>query len=313
MKFKFFLTVLVIILSSVVLAGCQDETFHNIYSTEQEQQMGRQASAQIDSTEKLDTDAADNSRVQVVAQAVFAQARKMRSDIPYQIKIIDSPEVNAFSLPGGYIYIYTGLLKKIGNDDDALAAVIGHESAHAVLKHVVKQMSDAGIKGLLVEMVGITTDNYDAYNASSAVYELEQLHYSREDEYQADKYGLMFAYNAGYDPQGMVRMLKKLEETGEGGGGDEYAMDHPITRNRVLRAEALIRILEANNGVYPANTDTLTDNAAALNPSSGSTEANGAEAQSKTGSPSDGSVQNDASSAVPGQNSNSAKSTHGKN
>jgi predicted Zn-dependent protease len=248
----------------VCLTGCQDETFHNIYSTEQEQQFGQEESEDIDASEKIDTDAKDNTRVQQVAQAIFAQARKMRPDVVYQIKIIDSPEVNAFSLPGGYEYVYTGLLNKIGDDDDALAAVIGHESAHVVLRHVVKQMSDAGIKGLLVELVGVTTENYNTYNATSAVYELEQLHYSREDEYQADKYGLMFSYNAGYDPQGMIRMFKKLEGGGEGGGddGDAYAMDHPITRNRILRAEALMKILHANHGTYPSNTDAVTSAAA---------------------------------------------------
>jgi len=252
------LTIFVILGSMVCACGCQDETFHNIYSTSQEEQIGQQAAGEVDSTEKIDTDAKDNTRVQAVAQAVFVQARKMRPDVPYQIKIIDSPEVNAFSLPGGYVYVYTGLLDKIGDDDDALAAVIGHESAHNVCRHVVKQMSDAGIKENIIELLGVESQSYNLYNASSAALDLEQLHYSREDEYQADKYGLMFAYNAGYDPAGMIRMFTKLESLEDGGsGGDAFAMDHPITKNRILRAEALTKILRENHGTYPANTDAI--------------------------------------------------------
>jgi predicted Zn-dependent protease len=240
----------------VCAAGCRDETFNNVYSTDQEQQVGAEISNQIDSTEKIDTDAADNSRVQLIAQAVFDQARKMRPDVQYQIKIIRSPEVNAFSLPGGYVYVYTGLLDKIGKDDDALAAVIGHESAHIVRRHAVKQMSDAGIKESLVELLGITTGSVDLYNVSAAALELEQLHYSREDEYEADKYGLMFSYNAGYDPSGMIRMFQKLEGIESSGGGEPpYAEDHPITKNRILRARELAKILRANHGTYPSSTD----------------------------------------------------------
>ncbi len=182
------------------VSGCKEPTFKNVYSTSDEIQMGQEASDEIDASEKIDMNVQDNTRVQNIAQPIFDQARKIRPDLPYQIRIIDSPEINAFSLPGGFIYIYTGLLNKLGNDDDALAGVIGHETAHAVRRHVVKQMSDAGGKGLLLQLFGMGTNNYQAYNYANLAYELDQLHFQPQDEYEADKYGLMFAYNAGYDP-----------------------------------------------------------------------------------------------------------------
>ena len=237
---------------SLVISGCRDATFHNVYSTDQEQAMGHQEDQSIVAQSKIDSDAADNTRIQAIAQPIFDQARKMRPDVQYTIKIIDSPEINAFSIAGGYIYIYTGLLDKLGKDDDAVAAVIGHESAHVVRRHDVKQISDAGIKGGLVELLGITTNSANVYNTASAVYQLEQLHYSREDEYEADKYGLMYAYNAGFDPQGMIRTFHVLEALDKATGATSaYAEDHPISKNRELRAEDLIKMLKQNHGVYP--------------------------------------------------------------
>ena len=236
------------------LAGCKQQAFSNHYNTEQETVLGQQIAAEVESQNKIDMDPQDNTRVERIAQPIFDQARKARADVTYQIKIIQSPEVNAFSLPGGWIYVYTGLLDKVGNDDDALACVIGHECAHVVLRHAVKQISDAEGKGTLVEALGVFTGNYNAYNIAEAAVELQELHFSREDEYQADQYGLKFAYNAGYDPYGMPRFFQKLETIEKDEGSmPAWAADHPITKNRITRANQLIEILRANDGKYPAN------------------------------------------------------------
>ncbi len=268
------------------VSGCKEPTFKNVYSTSDEIQMGQEASDEIDASEKIDMNVQDNTRVQNIAQPIFDQARKIRPDLPYQIRIIDSPEINAFSLPGGFIYIYTGLLNKLGNDDDALAGVIGHETAHAVRRHVVKQMSDAGGKGLLLQLFGMGTNNYQAYNYANLAYELDQLHFSREDEYEADKYGLMFAYNAGYDPAGMNRMFKKLEDLEKITGSEPaYAEDHPITKNRELRVVDLENELRANDGQYPDATPTSDTRAAGTTPQNvAAAKATGASSAASTGS-----------------------------
>jgi predicted Zn-dependent protease len=239
---------------SLSLAGCKQQPFANHYSTDQENALGQQIAAEVESQNKIDMDPEDNTRVERVAQPIFDQARKARPDVTYQIKIIQSPEVNAFSLPGGWIYVYTGLLDKVGNDDDALACVIGHECSHVVLRHVVKQISDEEDKGTLLEAFGVFTGNYNAYNLAQAAVELQELHFSRQDEYQADQYGLKFAYNAGFDPYGMPRFFQKLETIEkEEGSTPAWAEDHPITKNRILRANQLIEILRANDGNYPPN------------------------------------------------------------
>jgi predicted Zn-dependent protease len=248
--------------SCMFAAGCNSGTFGNMYSQAQEQELGNNAAADVNSHEKIDHDPLLNGDIQAIATPIFVQASKMRPGIPYQIRIIDSPDVNAFSLPGGYVYIYKGLLDKLGNDPDAIACVIGHECAHIVRRHVVKQLTDAGMKGQIVNMVGITTHNANAYGAAQDVYELDELHYSRNDEYEADKYGLYFAYNAGYDVTGMLRMFKMLEvEEKKTGEPPAYVMDHPLSRNRELRAAIEIEQLHANGGQYPDMIATSTQQA----------------------------------------------------
>lgn len=243
----------------LALPGCRQPAFGPHYNTSQEIALGQQISAEVDKQSKIDMDPEDNTRVQRIAQAIFAQARKSRPDIPYQIKIIQSPEVNAFSLPGGFIYVYTGLLDKVGSDDDALACVIGHETAHAVLRHVIKQISDEEGKGDIVAAVGVATGNYNLYNLADVAVQLQELHFSRQDEYQADQYGLMFAYNAGYDPYGLPRFFQKLQKVEKDDGSTPaWAEDHPITKNRIIRANQLIEVLRTNDGRYPP--DLQVDN-----------------------------------------------------
>lgn len=238
----------------LVVPGCHQPQFGPHYDTNQEVALGQQIANEVEKENKIDMDPQDNTRVQRIAQAIFAQARKARPDVLYQIKIIQGPEVNAFSLPGGWIYVYTGLLDTVGNDDDALACVIGHETAHVVLRHVVKQISDEEDKGTLVEALGVFSGSYNAYSLADAAVQLQELHFSRQDEYQADQYGLMFAYDAGYDPYGLPRFFEKLEKVEKDDGSTPaWAADHPITKNRILRADELIEVLRTNDGKYPPN------------------------------------------------------------
>lgn len=239
------------ILGLLVLTGCQSGQFKNDIDTTQENDIGKQYAAQIDSQVKFVTDGKYNRRINSIALPIFAQAMKDRPDVSFRIRVIDSPEVNAFSIPGGYVYLYRGLLDKLGSDDDAIACVIGHESAHVVRRHVVKQMSDAQGKGILVDLASLLSRSGAVSEIGSALYELDQLHYSREDEYEADRWGEKFAYNAGFDPSGMIRTFQILEQVEkQDGTPPPYAEDHPINANRALRALEQYRELRANGGKY---------------------------------------------------------------
>lgn len=238
-------------LALLALPGCQSGRISNDMDATQENDLGKQYAQQIDSQAKFVTDGKYNRRILAIAAPVFAQANKDRPDISFRVRVIDSPEVNAFSIPGGYVYVYRGLLDKLGDDDDAIACVIGHESAHVVRRHVVKQISDAQGKGILVDLATLLSRSYQVGQIGNALYELDQLHYSRSDEYEADRWGERFAYNAGYDPVGMVRTFHVLEDLEKRSSEPPpYATDHPINQNRSLRALEQYRELRANGGQY---------------------------------------------------------------
>jgi len=236
---------------ALALAGCQSGRINNQISTTDEHDMGNQYAQQIDTQAKFVTDGAYLRHIQSLAQPIFAQAVKDRPGESFRIRVIDSPELNAFSIPGGYIYLYRGLVDKFANDDDALACIIGHESAHVVRKHVVKQISDAQGKGLLLGLATILTRSGAVQQIGGTLLEMNQLSYSRNDEYEADRWGEKFAYNAGFDPSGMVRtmtLFQKLEKSEP--MPPAYTLDHPISQNRALRALEQYRELRANNGQY---------------------------------------------------------------
>jgi len=240
------------VLTAAALTGCKGGGIGGQMSPHDEEVLGRKAAQQIQAQEKFVTDPDIVRRVIEVAHPVFLQANKDRPDVTFSIHIVDDKEVNAFSIPGGFVYINKGLLDKIGSDDDALACVIGHESAHIVRHHVAKQIADEQGKGLLVGIAAVLTKSDTVGQVGGTIAQLQSLHFSRQDEYEADRYGLRFAYSAGYDPAGMIRTFRILEELENKNGGHPliYAQDHPITRNRTLRAQEQLRELRANHGVY---------------------------------------------------------------
>jgi len=237
---------------ALAVSGCQSGQIRaNMMSPSQENDLGRNYAMQIDSQVKFVMDGKVNRRVLDVATPVLAEAQKDRPDLSFRVRVIDSPELNAFSIPGGYIYLYRGLLDKLGNDDDALACVIGHEASHVVRRHIAKQQADAQGKGLLIDLATVLSRSNVVGQAGGALFELDQLHYSRVDEYEADRWGERFAYNAGYDPSGMIRTFQIFEaEEKKSGAPVAYSQDHPINENRVLRAEEQLRELRADHGKY---------------------------------------------------------------
>ena len=249
---------------TAAVGGCKGGPIGGQMSARDEDVLGHQAASEIQAHQKFVEDPAIVRRVVEVAHTVFLRASKDRPDVTFTIHIIDDKEVNAFSIPGGFVYVNSGLLDKIGTDDDALACVIAHEAAHIVRHHVAKQIRDQEGKGLLVNVAAVLTKSNTVGQVADTIAQLQSLHFSREDEYEADRFGLRYAYGAGYDPAGMIRTFKILEKVEHDSGvhGIAYVQDHPITRNRILRAEEQLRELRANHGAYmtedySANGDRL--------------------------------------------------------
>lgn len=217
------------------MTGCKTIRFGNMMSSSDEIQLGQQASREIEQKAKIITSGPQYEAVQRVAARILPLARK-DYDVPYSVKLIDSKEVNAFALPGGPIYFYKGLVDLTGSDDE-LAGVLAHEATHVVKRHTAKQISDAQAKGLIAQLA-LGRASSIVQTAASFGLQVDQLHYGRSDEAQADENGFRYLTSAGYVPGAMATMFQKLQTKESGGsGGPEWLQDHPLTKKRIATAQ----------------------------------------------------------------------------
>ncbi len=217
-----------------LLTGCRTRSF---LSTRQEITLGKQGAKEVEQEFRIDNDSPDADRVRAIGESLLPHMD--RRDVPYSFKVIKSSQINAFSLPGGPVFVYRGLLDLIGNDDSALACVIGHECGHINGRHVARRISSDILNTALIT---ILIPNPTVQNSAGLLDQIMGLKYSRNDEYEADWRGLSYAYYAHYDPWGMVRFFHTLErvEKRQGGSGPEWLQDHPLTPARIKRAEWII-------------------------------------------------------------------------
>jgi predicted Zn-dependent protease len=215
-------------------AACKGR-FGNMISRSQEVDLGRQAQRDVERKYKIEDDPAVNARMGRIAARIFPQARR-DYDVPYEVRVIDSKEVNAFALPGGPIYFYRGLIELAGSDDE-IAAVLGHEAAHVSKRHSARQISDAQAKGTIASI--LTQGKSDLVQVLANIgLTLDQLRYSRGDESESDRVGFRYLTEAGYDPDAMASFFRKMQEKA-GRGGPEWLASHPLTRKRVEQAEKM--------------------------------------------------------------------------
>ena len=192
---------------------------------------------------------------QIGQRLVRALPSSDRKTWDFQFHVLDSKEVNAFALPGGNMFMFTGLYK-ILSTDDALAAVTGHEMTHVRKQHWAKasakqQERDTLLAlGLSIFHAGRTAQTI-AGLADSAI----GLKYSRGEEDQADQGGLENMVAAGYNPQGMIQLFQALEKVSGNGGsiGGDFLSDHPLTSDRINHAQQRIAALK-NQRTFPPLT-----------------------------------------------------------
>ena len=199
-------------------------------NTQQEIAQGRYYDQQIVESSVIETDPLLNQWVQGVSNKLWAQTA--RKDVPYNIKIIKDSDINAFSTLGGYVYVNEGLLDFVQSDDE-LAGVIGHETGHVERRHMVQMRNKSTILNLLLGIAAIFSPFI--YNFGNLIQAGAVAKMSREDELQADEYGLLLMSRAGYDPQAMLTMMEHLGAL-EGEHNDlvsKYFEDHPGSAARI--------------------------------------------------------------------------------
>lgn len=179
-----------------------------------------------------------------------------RNKIPYHFKIVDTSDINAFALPGGYIYITRGLLVRLENEAQ-LSAVLGHEIGHVTARHSMKRMQNTlGFQMLLaiLDQAASGSKSYQEWRGlvktgSSVAFAAVSLGYGRENEFEADALGTKYASRAGYDPQGMIQLLQLLKNLSEREPSsiELFFMSHPKTSDRIKRANEEIAKLPPQN------------------------------------------------------------------
>ncbi len=239
---------MVIATASVMMAGCKGV---NMYTAKDEVQMGKEAAAAIEKKDvKLSTNSADNRMVQTIGKRLVTAVKSVEgssADVyEFTFKVVEDKDVNAFSLPGGPVYVNTGLIRLADGNDDMIASVMGHEMAHVTRRHAAKQVSSGKLMGAVVA-IGLGNDKSGIGDVASIASGMTQLKYGRDDEYQADEYGLKYLYQAGYRPEAALEFFSRMESA-QGKDNPGFMINlrsHPVTGARIDRLKKLIAKLPA--------------------------------------------------------------------
>lgn len=204
-----------------------------LISTQEEINLGKDTAQKLEEKYGLVQDPALQERVNQIGQRIVEVCD--RKELSYTFKVLDTNEINALAVPGGFIYLYRGLVDYMPSDDE-LAGVIAHEVGHVVKRHTVRQIEkNMGISLLF----NILFDNRGAM-LQNLVFNAIMADYSRDDERQADELGFHYARQAGYNPYSMLLTLHKLKEK-EGHAKYGLFSSHPDTNSRIGRVEEYVR------------------------------------------------------------------------
>ena len=202
-----------------------------LYTTDQEVSMGRKISKQVEKHFKAWDNPASQSRVNAIGERLSEVCD--RKELLYYFKVLDLKEVNAFSLPGGYVYVNRGLLEKVKNDDE-LAGVIAHEMGHIAARHSIKRLQTSMGYGLLQALAVGTRTSLEAVRGAQIAFAQIFLAYARGDELLADRLAVRTMKRAGYDPYAMASFLEKLKGIlREKPVAGNYARTHPYISDRI--------------------------------------------------------------------------------
>lgn len=185
----------------------------------------------------LNRNPAQVQRVRAITQRLIPATGAFRSDAPgwkWEVNVVSSPEVNAWCMPGGKIAVYTGIIEKLNLTDDELAAIIGHEIAHALREHGRERASQQMGQGLAVGVVGAALGLGGlGQDLASLVADVTfGLPYSRQFEREADRIGVELAARGGFDPRAAITLWQKMAKVG-GGGTPQFLSTHPSDESRI--------------------------------------------------------------------------------
>lgn len=231
----------------------------NWYSVDSEIKMGRQYAAQIDKSTKFITDPVITEYVQSHRTNLV---KNSDARIPFTIKVIDSDEINAFALPGGFFYVNSGLILA-ADEESELAGVMAHEMSHVIAHHAAREMTRANYAQMgtipLIFIGGWA--GYGAYEAANIGIPVAFMKFSREFEAQADYLGIQYLWKTGYDPESFVAFFEKIEDLEKHKPGliSKMFEDHPPTPDRLANAQREISRILPPRDEYLVDTSEFQD------------------------------------------------------
>jgi predicted Zn-dependent protease len=232
----------------------------NLYSLEKEMALGKQLAQEVQRQAKVVDDPLIAEYINRIGQNLV---RNSDAKVPFTFQVIEGDSPNAFALPGGYIFVYTALLK-IADEEDEVAAAMAHEIAHVAARHMTRQATRSQIASLAGIPVGVILGGGIGgaviRQGANVGVPAAFLHFTRKDESEADYLGLQYLYAAGYDPNGAISIFEKLEslQRKQPGTVARIFSTHPMDATRIQKTEEEIgRILPAKDE-YVVNTSEYT-------------------------------------------------------
>jgi predicted Zn-dependent protease len=238
--------------------GC-DRGLGNWYSIEKQIEMGRQYSQQVESSTKLVTDPAITEYVNRIGQNLV---RNSDAQVPFTIKVVDTDDINAFALPGGFFYVDSGLILAADNEAE-LAGVMSHEIAHVAACHLARENT----RGQLMQLASIPLIfvgggiGYAAQSLAGLAIPMGFLRFTRSFESEADFLGVEYLYKAGYDPQALTSFFEKVKtlEKHKPGTLAKTFDTHPQTPDRIAKTQEEINTLLPPEAEYKVDTSEFED------------------------------------------------------
>ena len=226
----------------------------NLFTPEQDIQIGKQSSARIGQQVLLLNDPRVDDYLDALGKKLAGYAPGYK--YPYQYRCVNDENINAFALPGGFIYINRGVIEAADNEAQ-LAGVMAHETSHVALRHGTNQVSKAeawqipfGLLGNAGGLGGLMAQLGGGFTLNSIV-----LKYSRDDETQADVLGTQILYDAGYDPRALAQFFEKIEAESKGKQPAQFFSDHPNPGNRSGRVDDEVEKLGGPEPNYRTDSD----------------------------------------------------------
>jgi beta-barrel assembly-enhancing protease len=233
----------------------------NFYSLEKEIAIGKQLSLEVERQSKIVDDAVVAEYVNRIGQNLV---RNSDAKVPFTIKVLDSEEVNAFALPGGFFFVNSGLILKADSESE-LAGVMAHEIAHVAARHGTRQATRGQLAQIAMIAASIavpyTLAGYAAMQGANLAIPMGFLVFSRKMEREADFLGLQYMYKAGYDPTSFVDFFEKVEtlEKRKPGSVAKVFSTHPMTDDRIKASQDEIQTILKARPEYVVNTSEFND------------------------------------------------------